>query len=237
MRVSRPNRDIAGKLTLLIHELIAPYTHKQLRRIGWKYKNRTGAKYKEHKTVHPPLLAQLDAAIRIRPQTDQLAAVKATSTDPTALPHFDAEAFDRKNKIAEEVLDWCVRLGERVREVRGRPIDTSLRLILGRLHTLDQARLRELLADVGRWHTWCEIMSGWKGAPVRPNVPCPACGATPSGERKGLRVRMAAASGTGGVTETASVQAAVCLSCETTWSADTIGILAEHMRREGREDA
>lgn len=86
-----------------------------------------------------------------------------------------------------------------------------------------------LAGEARRWRTWCLVMTGWQDPPLRPYVPCPHCEALP-GDRAGLRVRIDAASGSGGVLGDASVKAAVCLSCDATWDADTIGLLAEHIR-------
>lgn len=97
---------------------------------------------------------------------------------------------------------------------------------------LERDDLERLGADADRWRTWCRIMTGWELPAMRPNVACPECGATTAGERSGLRIRIEGASGTGGLRGDASTQGAVCLSCNRTWDADTVGLLAEQLRVE-----
>lgn len=236
MRVSRPNRADAGHLATLIHELCAPYTHKQMRRVGWRHKNRTGAVYREHKTRHPGLLVQLRTAITDRPQADLTRTVKSASTDPAALPHFDIEAFDRLQLIISEVEEWWRDFGVH-NGVHDANLEDSIRQFAHRAAGLTGPELAGLVKALRRWHAWCQVIGGWRGAPLRPNCPCPRCGAGSTGERKGLRVRMAAATGTGGIVGDAAVLAAVCLSCNATWDGRTIGILAEHIRRARAEAA
>lgn len=89
--------------------------------------------------------------------------------------------------------------------------------------------LQILVEDAYRWRTWCRVMTGWQDPPLMPYVPCPQCAAMP-GERAGLRVRIDSAGGSGGITGDAAVKAAVCLSCNVTWDAETVGLLAEHIR-------
>lgn len=95
---------------------------------------------------------------------------------------------------------------------------------------LGREDLDELVRTADRWRTWCRIMTGWEDPALRPNVPCPECGATTAGERSGLRIRIESASGTGGLRGDASARAGVCLSCNRTWDSDTVGLLAEQLR-------
>lgn len=221
-------------MATLIHELTAPYTHKQMRRVGWRHKNRTGAVYREHKTSHPGLVCQLRAAVTDRPQADAARSVKVASTDSTALPHFDVEAYDRLQLIISEVGEWCSDLGER-KPVHDGNLEEALRGFTRRAPGMTTAELTGIVKALTRWHAWCEVIGGWKGAPLRPNCPCPRCGAGSTGERKGLRVRMSATSGTGGIVGDATVLAAVCLSCDATWDGRSVGILAEHIRQARAE--
>jgi hypothetical protein len=94
---------------------------------------------------------------------------------------------------------------------------------------VDQDTLDLLCLHAGRWRTWCRIIAGWETPPLRPHVPCPECG-TVAGERAGLRIRIEGASGTGGILGDAKAQGAVCLTCNATWDADQVGVLAERLR-------
>lgn len=93
----------------------------------------------------------------------------------------------------------------------------------------EAATITGLADDADRWRTWCRIVAGWETPALRPHVPCPHCG-TVAGERAGLRVRIDAASGAGGIIDDAAVRAAVCLTCNRTWDAETVGLLAEQLR-------
>ena len=113
-------------------------------------------------------------------------------------------------------------------------IEPDLRAIGVAAHRLPAEVLEQLVAEVRDWRTWCRIMAGWQEPPTRPNAPCPNCEAMP-GERAGLRVRLYTASGSGGVTDDAAINAAVCLSCDRTWDADTIGLLAAEITRQEQQ--
>lgn len=89
-----------------------------------------------------------------------------------------------------------------------------------------------LARDADRWRTWCRIVAGWDTPALCPHVPCPHCGAL-AGDRGGLRVRIEASSGTGGIVADVAVRAAVCLTCNTTWDADSIPALARQLRQAG----
>ena len=69
-------------------------------------------------------------------------------------------------------------------------IATAVEPDLGRLvdasAELGQDDLGELVDAADRWRTWCRIMTGWQDAALRPDVPCPDCGAI-AGERAGLK--------------------------------------------------
>lgn len=102
------------------------------------------------------------------------------------------------------------------------------------LHEGKDETVAALATDADRWRTWCRIVGGWETPALRPHVPCPHCG-TVAGERAGLRVRIDGASGAGGIVDDAAVRAAVCLTCNRTWDADTVGLLAEQLRQAERQ--
>lgn len=110
-------------------------------------------------------------------------------------------------------------------------VEVDLLHLLTVAQGLEPAKVADLADDADRWCTWCRIVTGWETPALRPHVPCPHCG-TVGGERAGLRVRIDAASGAGGIVDDAGVRAAVCLTCNRTWDADTVGLLAEQLRRQ-----
>jgi hypothetical protein len=108
-------------------------------------------------------------------------------------------------------------------------VEPDLYVIAEKVTEMDQSMLDRIGNAAERWRTWCRIMGGWQDPALRPHVSCPACG-TVAGERAGLRVRVDAASGTGGIIGDAAVRAAVCLTCDATWDAGTVGLLGEQLR-------
>lgn len=75
--------------------------------------------------------------------------------------------------------------------------------------------------DIAHWWTRARVITGWDVAPFAPDNTCPTCS-----KRGGLRVR----------TFDAFDASGVCIECGTVWDASTIGLLAEHIRLENRED-
>lgn len=73
-------------------------------------------------------------------------------------------------------------------------------------------------ADVRRWWHQARIMTGYDSPSWRPDNTCPVCD-----QRRSLRIKLAAST-------------AVCVECRTVWPPDDIGLLAEHIRWENRED-
>jgi hypothetical protein len=75
--------------------------------------------------------------------------------------------------------------------------------------------LRDLAADVARFHRWASVLAGWERPPRALRASCPLC------EKRGsLRVRVLEREG-------------MCLHCGATWDRVTIGVLADHVRAEG----
>jgi hypothetical protein len=134
-----------------------------------------------------------------------------------------------KRGHAGVVIDYLRKIAATIRGA----VEPDLRALLQYAPQLPEAHLNLLVADAENWATWCRICAGWQEPLARPNVACMRCGAMP-GERAGLRVRLWQASGTGGVIQDAALDAAVCLTCNATWDAGTIGILAGHIRASER---
>lgn len=109
-------------------------------------------------------------------------------------------------------------------------VEPDISKLADKVSGLSPAEVDELGRDLERWRTWCRIIAGWEDAPLRPHVPCPNCG-TVAGERAGLRIRIEAAGGTGGLKSDAAMRAGVCLSCNRTWEAEHFGLLAAQIRQ------
>lgn len=70
--------------------------------------------------------------------------------------------------------------------------------------------------DIRRWWYQARIVAGWDMAAWAPDNTCPVCDV-----RGKLRIRL---------------DSALCIDCRTLWSAAELGVLAEHIRAENREE-
>jgi hypothetical protein len=73
-------------------------------------------------------------------------------------------------------------------------------------------QLAEMTAQASRWVRKARIATGFEPAPVTLNHPCPYC----------MRRHALVIAG--------DLQSAKCTRCKTTWSPDTIGLLAEMLQ-------
>ncbi len=191
-----------------VAELVDPIRHDA----EFSVYSKTGKrrKIKHHRTVQPSLLDQLREQIR----------------DPGKGGYDDGGAggFESGPPVNSEALALLIRV-ERgadswVREVDVRPratVEWNLRALIGAAPGMDASRLRMLIGEVRGWHTSARIVCDWQAPAWRPRAPCPACG-----RRNGLRVRLAD-------------KTALCVLCRADWTAETIGVLAEHIRAAGEE--
>lgn len=72
--------------------------------------------------------------------------------------------------------------------------------------------------DVRGWWRQARIIAGWDSPTYRPFATCPSCS-----KRAGLRINLTS-------------HTAVCVECRTVWGPESIGVLAEHIRRENGLD-
>lgn len=113
--------------------------------------------------------------------------------------------------------------GDKLDKHTGLPIHGSGTIaciqLLHALHaSAEQPAQRAIERDIKRWWTAARIVTGWDSPAWRPDNTCPACD-----RRGGLRIRLSASS-------------ALCIECHETWDDTTLGLLAEHIRAENRDD-
>lgn len=158
----------------------------------------------DHVTTHPSLLDQLHQATWQTGMAD-VGARPGFMSKPTAR----LDAIDTLTRIETESAWW-------IRELDGQdPGGTRERLLRVRsLVPSHEDRRGDVTSDVRSWWTSARILAGWESPPWRPDATCPVCS-----HRGGLRVRL-------------DIRSAVCTGCGGTWSPDTIGILADHIRAE-----
>lgn len=135
---------------------------------------------------------------------------QATSAQEGARPGFASapsarlDAIDALLKIDAQAGSWVSRLG-------GSRGDTATNV--RRAAALGVGN-RSVEHAVQHWWTRARVVTGWDSPAWRPDATCPLCG-----KRGGLRVRVLES-------------VALCVECEESWSPDTIGLLAEHIRAE-----
>lgn len=163
-----------------------------------------------HTTEQPSLLDQLRLGG---------AAVAEDAAGRGAFESRPPNAFDcfARLRDIEAGSAWWVSVAWRMPL---RPdVEGNLHVMVGRATdpALRDVDLREVAADVRRWHTWASVLTGWKTPPWTPRASCPHCGTVGS-----LRVRL-------------DEKQAACMACDATWDEATIGLLADHIRSETSE--
>lgn len=167
------------------------------------------------KTLQPSLLAQLHA-LAVEPETVEQG--ESGRSVPRSRPPGGFDALNRLTEIQASTITWVrVYLHRDLRPT----LEDNLRLLVGAATRIDrEVDLRDLAADVRRWHGWAATLTGWQTPPWRPRVPCPWC------ERKDtLRVNL-------------DKKKATCMGCGEVWSEEdgTILLLADYIRELGERD-
>lgn len=167
------------------------------------------------KTLQPSLLAQLHR-LAVEPETVEQG--ESGRSVPRSRPPGGFDALDRLMAIEAGSAKWVtVHLRRDLRDT----VEDNLRLLVGAATRIDRdVDLRDLAADVRRWHGWAATLTGWQTPPWRPRVPCPWCERTGS-----LRVHL-------------DRKWATCMACGEVWSTEdgTIFLLADHIRQLGEQD-
>lgn len=130
---------------------------------------------------------------------------------PQSRPPGCFEALARHTAITLHAARWCWDLRIEQRDT----VEGNMRALVGAAAALDTGQLARLVTDARGWRHQAAVMTGWASPTFAPSVPCPAC------ERRGtVRINLAR-------------QVAMCTSetCGAYWEADTIGVLAEYIRR------
>jgi hypothetical protein len=191
-------------LAALIDDLCDP--HLNVERIYDTDQHRNKRVRRIWETTQPGLLAQLAQSVQLAGQQPE-GALGGTFRSK---PPLQIEALSRYLSIQVGAVRWAWSLRQDIRDTP----ESQLRGLIGPASTLDDPTLTVLIAEVRQWRRWCAVMTAWESPAYAPHVPCPLC------EKVGqIRVNLTA-------------RTAVCLSCEAGWDPDTIGVLAEHVRRQ-----
>ena len=199
------------RLAEAVDALTQPRTHRE------PYTRRTDAGtvvHDRHVTRVASLLEQLGASVTPSGETRLDSGHAVPGSRPTAR----IEAIDALMAIDVESTQLLAYAGG---SERG-DIAANLRALVGRMSTLNDDEQTEVARAAGRWVSRALSVTGWDVEPFRPDNTCPLCA-----EKRTLRVRVM----------TAFEVHASCVACGETWTPDSIGLLAEHVRWENGEEA
>lgn len=205
------DRDaLLGQVADQVGELVDERRHVEAY-FEWVNRNR---KMRAHKTRQPSLLDQLRGLV-VEPLVVEQGE-SGRSVPRSRMPGGE-DALDRLMAVEAASACWVSR---RLRRDLRETVEDNLRLLVGAATRLEDADLRDLAADLRRWHGWAATLTGWQTPPWRPRVACPWCERTGS-----LRVHL-------------DKKRAVCMACGEVWSEEdgTILLLADHIRQLGEQD-
>lgn len=205
-----------------IHELTAWHTHREPYEYDADHDNGSTTHYvSDHVTHQPPLIEQVWGTAGQRGQGGEVGAMT-----PSSKPAANLDAIDCAATIDIEAARWIRDLGE------DDPQDTlgcirRLHGLTASVHHCDRAAGRAgqdcctyhaIEVSVRSWWVRARVLTGWDTAAVKLSGTCPLCG-----EKGTVKVRYSSGLGS-------------CTNCHESWDAETIGILAEHMRAEAEAD-
>ncbi|VXB82496.1 hypothetical protein [Aeromicrobium sp. 9AM] len=179
-----------------------------------------------HITSSPSLLEQLWSAVEASGSTE--GGQRSFASKPSAR----LDAIDAAQRIDTGAFTWLRRLGlVDVYDDKTLPDTAAAVKRLGSLlpsaekcgrKRADRERAccpqHELELDLRSWWTAARILTGWDSPAWKPDNTCPVCEV-----RGSLRIKLEHRSG-------------MCVDCGSTWPAETIGLLADHIRAENHED-
>lgn len=202
-----------------VHEMVKQLTQTHAHRQPYTHETNGTTWAGHHTTTTPPLITQLANSHRT---TDGRRG--AMESKPAA----NLEALDTLVLIDNQAASWVRKLGEDdpgdtiacVRKVYA--LAASARFC-GNKPTIENRRtvcctVHQIERDIRTWWTQARLVTGWDTPAWRPNNTCPMCT-----ERRTLRIRV-------------DDRDAMCVSCRETWTAETVGLLAEHIRAENGDD-
>lgn len=118
--------------------------------------------YCEHSVMHPPLLDQLLATIRVATSENKGSRATPGSQSPVRIDALDA--YIRIQTEAEGILreEFKVQPSADVKRNVARFLDLPIS--------------KELASKIYHWHATAAVVTDWQTPPFRPNASCPVCG-------------------------------------------------------------
>lgn len=135
---------------------------------------------------------------------------------PDSRPNANIESLDALAAVERESRWLLTYLGGTGRDTAA----DNLRGLVGMFDQLLIEQQRDLAQIAQRWASRAKSVTGWEDPPFSPNNTCPLCAAS-----RTLRIRVISISDAH----------ASCVACGETWTPDTIGLLAEHIRAENSD--
>lgn len=206
-----------------VRELTQPHTHVET----YQTRSLTGGGFVDarHITHVPPLLVQL-----ANNDTPSQAADDGPRAGYASKPAARLDALAALTDIDLAINRWITDIGDQPAHLDTARALRQLHALVADTGAVDEVTRREVERDVRRWWTRARIVTGWDSPAWTPDNTCPQCG-----ERGTLRVRLADHIGMctyrGNLHESGRREA-----CEATWSEETIGVLADHIRHESEQE-
>lgn len=207
--MSEPTRGmLLADLADAINQLLEPRSHSEyvertitdtvVRRNG-KIRQRTRKVRVAHAVQFPGLLEALrEAAVPGATDTAGSTGASFESRPPAEL---------EPTSVLREIRDDTDRYARALNMPAKPSLEKTLRALVSSNPT--DTQLANLAADARRWVRRARVATGFDAAPITLNQPCPYCG-----RRNSLVI-------------TADLNAGRCTACHTTWTPDTIGLLAD----------
>jgi hypothetical protein len=117
--------------------------------------------YSEHSVMHPPLLDQLLATMRVATAESKGSRATPGSQSPIRIDAFDAYRTIHKEAKAVLSLEFKVKPSSDVKKNVARFLDLPI--------SKDLAQL------IYQWHATASVITDWQTPPFSPNAPCPVC--------------------------------------------------------------
>ena len=195
-----------------LHDMVRELTDKHVNRERYDTQRGRMKVYQDHITTNPALLDQLAEAVQ--PSGSAEAGLpRPAGSKPAAR----IDAIDTLVRIDHQAFELVRRLG-------GDPVASTkdlVRRVAALAASTDHGETDSIHKAVTRWWIWARVVTGWDLPAWQPANTCPLCGT-----RGSLRVRVVD-------------MLASCIEdhCRETWGPDTIGLLADHIRRENNDDS
>jgi hypothetical protein len=117
--------------------------------------------YSEHSVMHPPLLDQLLATMRVATAESKGSRATPGSQSPIRIDAFDAYRTIHKEAKAVLAQEFKVKPSSDVKKNVARFLDLPIS--------------KELAQLIYQWHATASVITDWQTPPFSPNAPCPVC--------------------------------------------------------------